>query len=289
VRRTFYFLATNAAVMAVASIFILLLPAGIRANHSMFMVIAAVTGIGGALFSLMRSKKSAKRSARVYIIESPRNETENWLLTTVHRQAQQAGIGLPEVGIFESPQMNAFATGAKRDDALVAVSSGLLQNMTREEVEAVTGHEVAHIANGDMITMALIQGVLNTFVLIFARVFASILDRGARDRDGRSSSYPRRHGGLGYSIGFMLGQTVLGFLASIVVAFFSRQREFRADEGGADYASTQKMIAALEKLKQGHSAPLPKQLSAFGINNTMKSLFSTHPPLDVRIAALQKR
>ena len=162
--------------MAVASVIILLLPAEIRANHGIFMVIAAVTGMGGAWFSLMRSKQGAKRDAGVYVIESPRNETEDWLLTTVHRQAQAAGIGLPEVGIFDSPQMNAFATGAKRDDALVAVSSGLLQQMTREEVEAVTGHEVAHIANGDMVTMALIQGVLNTFVLIFARMLAMFLD-----------------------------------------------------------------------------------------------------------------
>ena len=276
-RRAFYFIATNAAVMAVASVIILLLPAEIRANHGIFMVIAAVKGIGGAWFSLMRSKQGAKRDAGVYVIESPRNETEDWLLTTVHRQAQAAGIGLPEVGIFDSPQMNAFATGAKRDDALVAVSSGLLQQMTREEVEAVTGHEVAHIANGDMVTMALIQGVLNTFVLIFARMLAMFLDRGGSG------------GRMGYYIGFMVGQAGFGFLASIVVAFFSRQREFRADEGGADYASTQKMIAALQKLQQGQAAPLPKQLNAFGISSGLKGLFRTHPPLEVRIQALEQR
>jgi len=278
VRSTFYFLATNAAVMAVASVIILLLPAEFRQHHGMFMVIAGVTGIGGAFFSLMRSKKAAIRSAGVYIIDSPRNETEDWLLTTVHRQAQQAGIGLPDVGIFDSPQMNAFATGAKRNDALVAVSSGLLQQMTREEVEAVTGHEVAHVANGDMVTMCLMQGVLNTFVLIFARLFAGLLSGGRQGGHG---------GGFGYYAGFMVGQTVFGFLASLVVAFFSRQREFRADEGGAEYASRQSMIAALEKLQQGHSAPLPKQLNAFGISSSMKSLFATHPPLAVRIAALQ--
>ncbi len=274
-RRIFYFLATNAAVLLVASIIIQFLPAEYRNQHGSFLVIAIVAGFGGSIVSLLMSKSMAKRSAGVMVIESPRNETERWLVDTVRRQAEQAGIGMPEVGIFDTPDMNAFATGANKNNALVAVSTGLLQNMTREEAEAVMGHEIAHVANGDMITMTLIQGVLNTFVLLLARALAMFIDRNGR--------------GIGYYVGFYGGQMVFGFLASIVVSFFSRQREFRADAGGADYASTQKMIAALEKLKRGHSGQLPNQLAAFGINNSLKSLFSTHPPLDDRIAALKNR
>lgn len=274
-RRIFYFLATNAAVMLVASIIIQFLPAEYRNQHGSFLVIALVFGFGGSIVSLLMSKSMAKRSAGVMVIESPRNESERWLVDTVRRQAEQAGIGMPEVGIFDTPDMNAFATGANKNNALVAVSTGLLQNMTRDEAEAVMGHEIAHIANGDMITMTLIQGVLNTFVLLLARALAMFIDR-----DGR---------GIGYYAGYFGGQIVFGFLASIVVSYFSRRREFRADEGGADYASTQKMISALEKLKKGHSGELPNQLAAFGINNSIKSLFSTHPPLDDRIEALKQR
>lgn len=274
-RRIFYFLATNAAILLVASIIIQFLPAELRNQHSSFLVIALVFGFGGSIVSLLMSKSMAKRAAGVHIIDTPRNETENWLVTTVARQAQQAGIGMPEVGIFETPEMNAFATGANKNNALVAVSTGLLQSMTREEAEAVMGHEIAHVANGDMVTMALIQGVLNTFVLLLARALAMAIDR-----DGR---------GFGYLIGYFGGQMVFGFIASIIVSYFSRQREFRADAGGADYASTQKMIGALEKLKMGQSGQLPNQLAAFGINNSMKQLFSTHPPLDDRIAALRQR
>jgi len=275
VRRIFYFLATNAAVMLVASIIIQFLPAEYRNQHGSFLVIALVAGFGGSIVSLLMSKSMAKRSACVMVIESPRNETEQWLVQTVKRQAEQAGIGMPEVGIFDTPDMNAFATGANKNNALVAVSTGLLQNMTRDEAEAVMGHEIAHVANGDMITMTLIQGVLNTFVLLLARALAMLIDRNGR--------------GIGYYVGFYGGQMVFGFLASIVVSYFSRRREFRADEGGADYASSQKMIAALEKLKAGHSGQLPNQLAAFGINNSIKSLFSTHPPLDDRIQALKNR
>ncbi|WP_189402348.1 protease HtpX [Arenicella chitinivorans] len=272
-RRIFYFLATNAAIMIVAGIIIQFLPAEYRTQDGQFLVIALVAGFGGSIVSLLMSKSIAKRAAGVYVIESPRNETEKWLVTTVARQAEQAGIGMPEVGIFDTPDMNAFATGASKNNALVAVSTGLLQNMTREEAEAVMGHEIAHVANGDMVTMALIQGVVNTFVLLLARALALAIDR-----DGR---------GIGYFLGFMAGQVVFGFLASIVVAFFSRQREYRADAGGAKYAGAHKMIAALEKLKRGQSGQLPDQLAAFGINNSVKSLFSTHPPLDERIEALR--
>ena len=274
-KRIFYFIATNAAVMVVISVIMLFLPAELRNNNTSFLIMALLFGFGGSIFSLLMSKRMAKRSAGVQIIDTPRNDTEQWLMTTVARQAQQAGIGMPEVGIFETPQMNAFATGANKNNALVAVSTGLLQNMTREEAEAVMGHEIAHVANGDMITLTLIQGVLNTFVIILARAVAMIIDR-----DGR---------GFGYYIGYMAGQAVFGVLASIIVSFFSRMREFRADEGGAEYSSSQNMIAALERLKMGQAGQLPDQLAAFGINSGVKKLFSTHPPLDDRIAALKNR
>ncbi len=274
-RRIFYFLATNAAIMVVVSIVIQFLPAEYRSQNGTFLVFAAVAGFGGAIVSLLMSKSMAKRGAGVQIIEQPRNETEQWLLSTVERQAREAGIGMPEVGIFRDNSMNAFATGANKNNALVAVSTGLLQNMSREEAEAVMGHEVAHVANGDMITLTLITGVVNVFVLILARALAMAIDR-----DGR---------GFGYHIGFFVGQIVFGFLASIVVSYFSRRREFRADSGGAQYATKQGMIGALEKLKMGQTGELPNQLAAFGINSGVKKLFSTHPPLDDRIAALRNQ
>lgn len=274
-RRIFYFLATNAAIMIVASIIMLFLPAELRNQDTQFLIIALLFGFGGSIVSLLMSKSMAKRSAGVHVIETPRNETEQWLISTVARQAKQAGIGMPEVGIFETPDMNAFATGANKNNALVAVSTGLLHNMSREEAEAVMGHEIAHVANGDMITLTLIQGIVNTFVLLLARALAMAIDR-----DGR---------GIGYYVGYFGGQIVFGFLASMIVSFFSRQREFRADEGGAEYASPQAMIGALERLKQGQAGELPNQLAAFGINSGVKKLFSTHPPLDDRIAALKNR
>ena len=273
-RRIFYFLATNAAIMVVVSIIILFLPAELRTQNGTFLVFALVAGFGGSIVSLLMSKSMAKRTAGLVMIENPRNEVEQWLVETVKRQADLAGIGMPEVGIFQTPQMNAFATGANKNNALVAVSTGLLENMTREEAEAVMGHEIAHVANGDMITLTLIQGVVNVFVLFLARALAVALSRYGRQ--------------LGYYAGWFIGQAVFGFLASIVVAFFSRQREYRADIGGAKYANKQGMIGALEKLKQGHAGELPKQLAAFGINSGVKSLFSTHPPLDERIEALRQ-
>ena len=272
-RRIFYFLATNAAIMLVVSIIIQFLPPEYRNQNGTFMVFALVAGFGGSVFSLLMSKGMAKRAAGVQIIAEPRNDTERWLLETVGRQSKAAGIGMPEVGIFNTPDMNAFATGANRNNALVAVSTGLLQNMTREEAEAVMAHEIAHVANGDMITLTLIQGVVNVFVLVLARGLALMIDR-----DGR---------GIGYFAGFIVGQVIFGFLASIVVSYFSRVREFRADQGGAKYATKQGMIGALEKLKRGQSGQLPNQLAAFGINSDVNKLFSTHPPLDDRIAALR--
>ena len=272
-RRIFYFLATNAAIMVVVSIVLQFLPAEFRNQNGTFLVFAVVAGMGGSIVSLLMSKTMAKRGAGVQMIESPRNETEAWLLSTVERQAKEAGIGMPEVGIFHTPDMNAFATGASRNNALVAVSTGLLENMTREEAEAVMAHEIAHVANGDMITLTLIQGVVNVFVLFAARALAMVIDR-----DGR---------GFGYHVGFMAGQALFGFLASIVVSYFSRQREYRADQGGALYSNKQNMINALERLKMGKAGELPQQLAAFGINSGVKSLFSTHPPLDDRIEALR--
>ncbi|MFT5572089.1 MAG: heat shock protein HtpX [Cryomorphaceae bacterium] len=274
-RRVLYFIATNAAILMVVSVVVQFLPAEYRDQNSMFFVFAVVAGFGGSIISLLMSKYMAKRMAGLEMIETPRNETEKWLMSTVARQAQQAGIEMPEVGIFNTPDMNAFATGASRNKALVAVSTGLLQNMSRDEAEAVMGHEIAHVANGDMITLALIQGVVNVFVLLLARALAMAIDRNGR--------------GIGYYAGYFGGQIVFGFLASIVVSYFSRQREFRADAGGAEYSSTQKMISALEKLKQGNSGELPNQLAAFGINSNVKKMFSTHPPLDDRIAALKSR
>ena len=272
-RRIFYFLATNAAIMLVMSIILQFLPVEFRTNTGKFLIYAVVAGFGGSIVSLLMSKSMAKRGAGVQIIESPSNETESWLVNTVAKQAEAAGIGMPEVGIFHAPEMNAFATGANKNNALVAVSSGLLETMTREEAEAVMAHEIAHVANGDMITLTLIQGVVNVFVLFFARALAMMIDR-----DGR---------GMGYMIGFYAGQAVFGFLASLVVSFFSRQREYRADEGGALYSNKENMINALERLKLGRAGELPPQLAAFGINSGVKKLFATHPPLDQRIEALR--
>ncbi|MBX2847973.1 MAG: protease HtpX [Acidiferrobacterales bacterium] len=244
------------------------------ASNFLFITVCFVMGMGGALFSLFRSKSGAKRMQNMQMITSPSNQTEQWLVSTVQRQAEEAGIGMPEVGIFSDPSMNAFATGANKNDALVAVSTGLLENMSKEEAEAVMGHEIAHVANGDMVTLTLITGVVNTFVLIAARLVGGILGRGNR---------------MGYMMGYFGAQFVFGFLATMIVSYFSRRREFRADEGGAKYSNTENMIGALERLKGGRPSALPNELAAFGINSGVKKLFSTHPPLDDRIAALRKR
>ncbi|HMM77369.1 MAG TPA: protease HtpX [Gammaproteobacteria bacterium] len=283
--RVVLFIATNLAVVAVLSLILSLL--GVNkpgTDMTPFLVMTALIGMGGSFISLMLSKTMAKRAMGCRIIEQPSTPAERWLVDTVARQARQAGIGMPEVAVFDSPTPNAFATGADRNHALVAVSSGLLRQMGEDEVEAVLGHEVSHVANGDMVTLTLIQGVVNTFVMVFASVLAGAFDRG----DQRNGSR-----GMGYYMGYMIAQTVLGFLASMIVCWFSRQREFRADAGGASLAGRHKMIAALERLQAAHNpAPLPGGMAAFGISGgALKGfahLFATHPPLELRIEALRR-
>ena len=289
-KRIFLLVLTNIAVMLVLSVAANLLGldrylAARNQNLGGLLMVAALFGFGGAFISLAISKWMAKRSMGVRIITQPANATEQWLVNTVRAQAQQVGIGMPEVGIFDSPQPNAFATGARRDSALVAVSTGLLNNMKQNEVEAVLGHEMAHVANGDMVTLTLIQGVVNTFVFFLARVIGSIVD----SRGGSES----RGNGMGYFVTVMVAQVVLGILANMIVMWFSRHREFRADQGGARVAGTSNMIAALQRLKGASNEPLPEQLSAFGIQGGagmgFKRLFLSHPPLEERIAALQNQ
>ncbi len=255
-----------------------------RQSMGGLLLMAGVFGFGGAFISLLMSKWIAKRSTGAYVIEQPRNATEQWLVETVRRQAQKAGIGMPEVAIFDSPEMNAFATGANKNNALVAVSTGLLHNMNKEEAEAVLGHEVSHVANGDMVTLTLIQGVVNTFVIFLARVVAGIISNATRGNNNESGM-----GGLAYYATVFVLEILFGILASIVVAWFSRQREYRADTGGAHLASRQGMIAALEKLKHSQESRLEGSMMAFGINSKSKfaSLFASHPPLDERIQALK--
>lgn len=291
-KRIALFLATNIAILVVLSIVLnilgvdsLLQQNGVDLNMQAVLIFAAVFGFGGSFISLAMSKWMAKRAMGVQIIERPSNSTEQWLVATVRRQAQAVGIGMPEVGIFNSPEPNAFATGASRNKALVAVSTGLLQDMTADEVEAVLGHEIAHVANGDMVTMALIQGVINTFVIAISRVIGHIVDRVILKNE---QGY-----GLGYFATVIITEIFLAVLASVIVMWFSRQREFRADRGGADLAGREKMIAALRRLQQrAHGEDMPGQLAAFGISGKAKSgiarLFMSHPPLEERIAALER-
>ncbi|MEN9424708.1 MAG: protease HtpX [Pseudomonadota bacterium] len=283
---------TNFAVMGVLFVSMNIIGGLLGFNMSSgsmggFMVMALIMGFGGSFVSLLMSKWMAKRSMGVNVIETPNTAQERWLVETVRRQAEKAGIGMPEVGIFYSPDPNAFATGANRNSALVAVSQGLLDNMTADEVEAVLGHEIGHVANGDMVTQTLLQGVVNTFVIIFARLIGMAVDNFFRRSDDQSGG-----AGFGYYIGSMVAQVVLGFAASAIVMWFSRWREFHADKAGADLAGRQKMIAALRRLQQGHSAQdLPGGMAAFGISGGFSSgiqkLFTTHPPLEDRIAALE--
>jgi heat shock protein HtpX len=286
--RALLFVATNFAILIVLGIVMELL--GIdrmlaRQGIPMMGVLVpcAVFGMGGSFISLLLSKWMAKRSTGCQVIDQPRNADEEWLLQTVQHQAERKGIAMPEVAIFPSPSPNAFATGANKNKALVAVSAGLLQRMDRDEVEAVVGHEISHVANGDMVTLTLIQGVLNTFVYFLARVIGQVL---VRDDNGRG-------GGLGYFAVVIVAQMVLGILASTIVMAFSRWREFRADAGGAELAGRPKMIAALQALKRDtEPVPLPDQMQAFGISGRPKwsmKLFMSHPPLDERIARLQQR
>ncbi len=285
------FLATNFAIIIVASITLRLLgvedyltQSGTGLNLTALLIFCAVFGMSGSLISLLLSKTIAKYSAKVKIIKQAENSEEVWLVSIVQELSEKAGIGMPDVGIFPAQQSNAFATGWNRNNALVAVSQGLLKNMGRDEVKAVVGHEIAHVANGDMITLSLIQGVINTFVMFFARIIGTVIDRAIFKNE-------RGHG-IGYFVVVMVVEMVLAVLASTIVMWFSRYREFRADAGGAALTDKRSMISALESLKREYELPdeLPDSMLAFGINGHWKSgiakLFSSHPPLDVRIAAL---
>ncbi|MFA7554803.1 MAG: protease HtpX [Spongiibacteraceae bacterium] len=290
--RIVLFLATNLAIMLVASITLSLLgfnsimaSNGIDLNLSALLVFCGVFGMGGSLISLLISKWMAKRSMGVQLIEQPRNQQERWLVDTVAELAKKAGIGMPEVGIFPSPSSNAFATGYNRNNALVAVSAGLLDRFSPEETKAVLAHEIGHVANGDMITLTLIQGVVNTFVMFFARIIGHTVDRVVFKTE--------RGLGLGYYIVTFIAEIMLGILASTIVFWFSRWREFRADGAGANLAGRQAMISALQRLQSEQGLPndMPGEMTAFGINGKLKenmlSLFMTHPPLEKRIAALR--
>jgi heat shock protein HtpX len=288
VKRILLFLATNMAVLAVLSVSMRLLGidqylASTGQDLGGLLVFAAILGFGGSLISLAMSKFIAKRSTGARVITQPANAEEAWLLATVRRLATQAGIAMPEVAIYDAPDVNAFATGARRDSALVAVSTGLLRQMKQNEVEAVLGHEISHVANGDMVTLTLIQGVVNTFVIFLSRIIGRFVDQVIFKSE--------RGQGPGFFITVMIAQLVLGVLASVIVAWFSRQREFRADAGGAKLAGRQNMVAALEGLQRAHeSAGLPDGMKAFGISggaSRFGRLFMTHPPLPERIAALR--
>jgi len=289
-KRIALFLITNLAILVVLSITLRLL--GIDSylardgglNLNALLVFAAVFGFGGSFISLAMSKWIAKHATGAHVIDTPRSATEQWLVQTVHRQAQLAGIGMPEVAIYEAPEINAFATGMNKNNALVAVSTGLLNGMAKEEAEAVLGHEVSHVANGDMVTLALIQGVVNTFVIFLARVIGNIVDKAVfRTENGH---------GPAFWITSIVAELILAVLASVIVMWFSRQREFRADAGGAQLSSREKMIAALNRLKAAYEpSTLPDTVKAFGISGSecmgLKRLFMSHPPLDERIEALR--
>jgi len=292
-KRIVLFLLTNLAVMLVLSVVahVTGLDRWLALNGGSMgglLAFAALFGFGGALISLAMSKWMAKRAMGVQVIETPANADELWLVSTVRSLAGQARIGMPEVGVFQSPQPNAFATGARRDAALVAVSTGLLQSMSRSEVEAVLGHEITHVANGDMVTLTLIQGVVNTFVIFLSRLVGNIVDR-ALSRDGEGG------GGIGYFVTVMVTQLIFGMLANLIVMWFSRWREFRADAGGAQLGGRNNMIAALQRLQSFHGPALPTQMAALGISGGardtlgagLRKLFMSHPPLEERIAALQ--
>lgn len=290
-KRVLLFVGTNIAILLVLGIVLQLLGVdrildeqGVGINYEALLILSAVLGMGGSFISLAISKWMALKMTGAQIIKQPRNSAESWLLATVERQARQAGIDTPDVGVYQSDQMNAFATGMNRNKALVVVNTGLLNGMSQDEVEAVLGHEVSHIANGDMVTLTLVQGVVNTFVFFLARVIGVVVDRVV-------FKVERGHG-PGYLITVIVAQVVLGILASTIVLWFSRQREFRADAGGAQLAGREKMINALRRLQAGHPEPLPEQLAAFGISGNVRKqmgrLFMTHPPLEERIAALQQ-
>lgn len=285
--RILLFLATNIAVIMLLSLVFnvlglngLLQANGVDLDMNALLVYSAVIGFAGSFISLFMSKFMAKKSMAVQVINEPRNSNEQWLVNTVARQAEKAGIGMPEVGIFPSQAPNAFATGWNRNNALVAVSAGLLQHMTQDEIEAVLGHEVAHVANGDMVTLTLIQGVVNTFVIFLSRVIGHVVDRVV-------FKVERGHGPAFWIVS-LIAQFILGILASMIVAWFSRYREYRADYGGAKLAGRHKMISALKRLQQSQNESLPDEMAAFGIAGTkMADLFASHPPLAERIKALE--
>jgi len=291
-QRIFLFLLTNIAIMVILSITLrvlgvesLLAQNGSDLNLNSLVIFSGIFGFGGAFISLAISKWMAKRMTGAKVIENPSNNVEKWLLDTVEKQSKIVGIKMPEVAIFPSPQMNAFATGASKNKALVAVSQGLLDSMTQGEIEAVVGHEMSHVANGDMVTLTLIQGVVNTFVIFFSRVIGHVVDRVILKN--------QRGHGIGYFVTTIFAQIILSILASVIVMYFSRKREYVADTGGADLAGHQNMINALKRLGQKEPEALPEQLAAFGIGEKPKTgwreLWSSHPPLEDRIKALEKR
>lgn len=292
-KRIFLFVATNVAVLVLISIVFqifglgqILESKGVQLNYEALLVMSAVIGFGGSFISLALSKWMAKRAMGVQVIDKPHNQTEQWLVSTVAHHAREAGIGMPEVGIFESDQPNAFATGMSRNNALVAVSTGLLQQMNADEAEAVLGHEVTHVANGDMVTMGLLQGVVNTFVIFLSRIIGFFVDRVILKNE--------RGLGIGYFVTSILAQIFLSIFASMIVMWFSRQREYRADAGGATLAGREKMISALRRLQHvNEPEDLPGEFSAFGIDGErvtgIKALFMSHPPLEDRIARLEQR
>ncbi|MDG4595083.1 MAG: protease HtpX [Candidatus Contendobacter sp.] len=292
-KRILLFVTTNLAVMLLLGMVTRLLGVDRFLHQSglnlpSLLIFAAIFGMGGSLISLLMSKWVAKMSVGAQVIEQPRTQAEHWLVETVRRQAQAAGIGMPEVALYDSPEPNAFATGANRNAALVAVSTGLLEQMSADEVEAVLGHEVSHVANGDMVTLSLLQGVLNTFVIVLSRVVGYLVDQFL------SRGEENRGPGIGYMLTSFVMELVFGLLASLIVMWFSRYREFHADAGGARLAGRDKMIAALERLQRLHEpSQLPSQMAAFGINgglgDGLRKLFMTHPPLEERIAALRQQ
>lgn len=290
IKRVALFIATNLAVLVVLSVVLRLLgvdrildESGTGLNYEALLVFSAVIGFGGSFISLALSKWMAKRSTGARVITQPRNDAEAWLLSTVTRQAQQAGIDTPEVAIYDSPDMNAFATGARRNSALVAVSTGLLRGMSRDEVQAVLAHEISHVANGDMVTLTLVQGVLNTFVIFLSRVVGHVVDRVILKNE--------RGMGIGYFVSVLVAQVVLGILASIIVMWVSRRREFRADSGSANLNGREPMIHALQRLETSVPGQLPQEMQAFGISggkSGLMKLFMSHPPIPERIEALRQ-
>ncbi|HEY6079018.1 MAG TPA: protease HtpX [Polyangiaceae bacterium] len=293
-KRISLFILTNLAILLAINVVLALLTAlgvfdaaSAMGNYGPLMVMSVVVGFAGSFISLLASKWIAKWSTGAKVIAAPRNEDERWLFDTVARHANRAGIKQPEVAIYDAPEMNAFATGPTRNNSLVAVSTGLLRQMRRNEIDAVLGHEIAHIANGDMVTLTLLQGVLNTFVFFFSRIIGNLVDSMLRSRDDDREHAP----GIGYWVATFAAEIVLGILAMLIVQWFSRRREFRADEGGASLAGRDSMVSALRRLGQGQGSNLPDSMAAFGISpkrSGFGALFSSHPPIEERIARLQQ-